>query len=121
MNFQFDLTITMTVILSVIVMIFTWFRTRREDVDDQFREVADNFKEATRRMDRQEGRIAALEQTVRALPAKDDMHSLQLKMSEINGSMREIRAVMAGNAQIMERIETIVSRHEDHLLEEARK
>ena len=57
------------------------------------------------RMDRQERRIAALEQTVKSLPAKEDVHNLQIQLVR-----------MEGNAKVMSRMETIVSRHEDHLL-----
>lgn len=110
MNFEFDLTITMSLVLSVIVIGFTWFRTRRHDVDDRFKTGSD-------RMDRHDNRITVLEQAITVMPDKDDMHRLQLEMVKMTGSLGQMQAVMEGNAKIMERLETIVSRHEDHLLE----
>lgn len=73
------------------------------------------------RMDRHDARISALEQTVMGLPGKDDMHALHLGMSELRGELREMRAVMTGNSQIMGRLESIVTRHEDHLLGGAKR
>jgi len=55
-------------------------------------------------------RLAAAEQTLRVMPAKDDLHGLSLAVSEVRGDLREMRAIMG-------RMETIISRHEDHLLD----
>jgi hypothetical protein len=51
------------------------------------------------------------------MPGKDDMHSLQLELVKQTGSLNEMRAVMEGNAKIMARLEAIVTRHENHLLD----
>ncbi|WP_456387923.1 DUF2730 family protein [Profundibacter sp.] len=110
MNFDINPTITMNLILSVIVIFFAWFRTRNHNVDDEFKTLTD-------RMDRHSGRIAALEQTITVMPDKDDMHKLQIEMVKMTGNLGQIQAVMEGNAKIMTRLEDIVSRHEDHLLE----
>jgi hypothetical protein len=50
------------------------------------------------------------------MPAKDDMHQLQISLTSMAGDMRELRAVIRGNNDVMVRLETIVTRHEDHLL-----
>ena len=96
--------------LSILAMVYAFFVNRRKDVDERFRE-------GSKRMDRHESRISSIEQTVQAMPGKDDMHALQLELVKLTGSLNEMRAVMEGNTQIMERLENIVSRHEDHLLE----
>ncbi|CAM3972494.1 DUF2730 family protein [Phaeobacter sp. JH18-32] len=95
--------------ISVCAIIYTFFATRQKDTDER-------FKEGSKRMDRHENRIAALEQTVQILPGTGDIHALQLELVKQTGSLAEIRAVMDGNAKIMARLETIVSRHEDHLI-----
>lgn len=100
-------------VLSIGAIVFTFFRTRREDVDER-------FKTGSERMDRHEARISKMEQTVQSLPDKDDVHAMQLEMVKQTGSLNEIRAVMDGNSKIMARLEAIVSRHEDHLLEGAK-
>jgi hypothetical protein len=64
----------------------------------------------------QDRRVASLEQMVQAMPAKDDMHQLQISLTSMAGDMRELRAVIRGNNDVMVRLETIVTRHEDHLL-----
>lgn len=96
--------------LSIAAMIYAFFVNRRKDVDERFRE-------GTKRMDRHESRLASLEQTVQTLPGKDDLHAMQLEMVKQTGSLNEMRAVMEGNSKIMARLEAIVSRHEDHLLD----
>lgn len=66
-------------------------------------------------------RLSAVEQNQRVLPSKDDMHELELAMERLKGEMKAIGQVMAGQTAIMERMETIVGRHEDHLLQSGRK
>lgn len=66
-------------------------------------------------------RVASLEQAQRVMPTKDDMHALHLGMSEMRGDLREMRAAMDGNMKVMGRLETIVTRHEDHLLEGSKR
>ncbi|MCB1395926.1 MAG: DUF2730 family protein [Rhodobacteraceae bacterium] len=62
------------------------------------------------RLNEHDSRLATTEQALRAMPAKDDLHGLQLALTEVRGDLREMRAIMG-------RMETIISRHEDHLLE----
>ena len=61
-------------------------------------------------------RLVHLEQTVSDMPSREDIHKVELQLSGMTGSLSRIEAVMAGNNEIMKRLETIVSRHEDHLL-----
>ncbi|WP_306043408.1 DUF2730 family protein [Mameliella sp. MMSF_3552] len=97
------------ILLSFAAMIVAVIRTRRSEVDERFKAGSD-------RMDRHEARIARAEQTISGMPSKDDVHSIQLSIAEMSGSLNRMEAVIGGNAQIMQRLETIVSRHEDHLL-----
>ena len=69
-----------------------------------------------KRLDVIDGRVQAVEQTQRSGPTKDDLHGLELALGDLKGEMKAMRAAMDGNSKIMERLETIVSRHEDHLL-----
>ncbi|WP_315900651.1 DUF2730 family protein [Mameliella alba] len=102
------------ILLSLTAMIVAVIRTRRSEVDERFKAGSD-------RMDRHEIRIARLEQTVSGLPSKDDVHNIQLSIAEMTGSLGRMEAVMEGNAKIMQRLETIVSRHEDHLLNDRKR
>lgn len=110
MTIPFDPTITAGVVLSIILMIYTHFKTRNVGVDDR-------FKAGDKRITALEKRASVIEQKISSLPEKDDMHRLELEMVKMTGSLSQIQAVMEGNAKIMERLETIVSRHEDHLLD----
>jgi len=89
--------------LSISAIVYAFFATRRKDVDA--------------RLDRHENRITAVEHSVQVMPNKDDVHALQLEMVKQTGSLNEMRAVMEGNSKIMQRLEAIVTRHEEHLME----
>ena len=69
------------------------------------------------RLDRMDQRVASVEQTLRGMPGKDDIHAVQLALSDMRGDLKNMQTSMNGNMQIMQRLETIVIRHEDHLLE----
>lgn len=64
-------------------------------------------------------RLFSVEQTQRVLPSKDDIHELELSMERLKGEMKTMSQVMAGQSAIMERMENIVARHEDHLLKKS--
>jgi hypothetical protein len=73
------------------------------------------------RLDRHDQRIQRVEQTVNELPTRGDMHALQIEIVRMSGKVDQMGTAMAGNNKIMERLEVIVGRHEDHLLDGARK
>ncbi|MEM9788442.1 MAG: DUF2730 family protein [Pseudomonadota bacterium] len=106
---QLDTTIGMSLVFSIGTMIFAWFRTRRADVDERFKKGAD-------RMDEMSDRITRLEQRIEALPARDDVHKLEIAMAEMAGEMKAMAASQRSTNDLMRRIETVVTRHEDHLL-----
>lgn len=114
MTFEFDLTVTLSLILSVITLVFAWMRTRRQDVEAR-------MKAGDQKFEAHDLRISRLEQTVLGMPGKDDMHTLQISLTSMHGDLREMRATMKGSNEIMRRLETIVTRHEDHLLQGAKQ
>lgn len=61
--------------------------------------------------------LGSLQQTVEHLPGKSEIHRLEITLTQISGQMGTIGATMEGQREIMQRLEAIVSRHEDHLLE----
>lgn len=117
MEIPFDATVSFSVILSVVALGTTFFRTRRKAGDDRFALIDVRLQDGSKRMDRHDGRIASVEQAVKNLPDKDDVHRLQLGLTEMIGEMKAMGATMDGNAKIMGRLEIIVTRHDDHLLE----
>ncbi|WP_417794641.1 DUF2730 family protein [Terasakiella pusilla] len=119
----FDPTVTLgnllaalALLVSLCTTVFAWFASRRSNVEARFERVDERFKEGSDRMDRQEGRIARVEQSVQSLPSKDDLHQIELTLANVAGTMQRMEAVMEGNQKIMSRLETVVTRHEDHLL-----
>jgi len=107
--------------LSVCAILVAVLRTRRQAIDGRFDGIELEVKAAvaagSARIDRHELRLQSIEQTVRGLPGRDDLHGLQLEMARIGGSLQTMQAVMEGNSQIMRRLEAIVTRHEEHLLD----
>ena len=73
--------------------------------------------EHARRLDAYELRISRSEQSQTTLPSSKDMHELELAMENLKGEIKTMSAVMSGQSAIMERLEAIVSRHENHLLD----
>ncbi|MGK8234036.1 DUF2730 family protein [Roseovarius sp. MS2] len=104
----------LSVVFSMLVAFYTFVATRRKDLDAK-------LEAGHERMDRHEARISRLEQAVQIMPGKDDMHALQLELVKQTGAMEKMAAVMEGNAKITARLEVIVSRHEQHLLDGGKK
>jgi chromosome segregation ATPase len=118
---EYDFRLTLPFILTVVTIVYTWWRTRDRNVDDKFKAVGERFNQGSERMDRHETRLASIEQTLRGLPAKQDMHELQISITELKGELKTMAAVIDGRNRLMERLENIVERHEDHLLDGSKK
>ena len=71
--------------LSISNIIWTWLRTRDQGNAAEKAAVAQRITDIGSRVDRHENRIQSVEQTLRTLPAKDDMHELQLAMERLRG------------------------------------
>lgn len=119
--FAFDLTVSLGLLLSIVSIIFAWFRTRRKAVDDRFDKLMDGvdrrFHDGSKRMDELASRLQATEQTVASMPGKDDMHRVEMMLVEMGGDMKAVRAFQKSTADSVNRIEGIVGRHEDYLRE----
>lgn len=61
-------------------------------------------------------RMSLMEQELRTIPAKEEMHELELAMTRLQGELKTMSETMRGQSEIMKRLEALVSRHEDHLL-----
>jgi hypothetical protein len=85
--------------LSVYSLLVSGSRANKQRLDDHEERLAHHTT-----------RLSGIEQALRAMPAKEDLHGLQIALTEVRGDLREMRAIMG-------RMETIISRHEDHLLE----
>ena len=95
--------------IAVASMIFTFFATRSKATEERFKTGSD-------RMDRHDKRLQTLEQTVQALPGREDIHNIEIHVERMAGEMGRVTAVMEAQTKLMERLERVVTRHEDHLL-----
>lgn len=68
------------------------------------------------KLETHEVRLMGIEQTLRMMPAKQELHDLELVMARLQGEMKTMSETMRGQSEIMRRVEALVGRHEDHLL-----
>lgn len=78
---------------------------------------AKKIEDHGKRIDNHDLRLNSAEQSLRSGPTPKDMHELELAMENLKGSISTMSAVLQGHVAIMERLEAIVSRHENHLLD----
>ncbi|SDY55103.1 DUF2730 family protein [Citreimonas salinaria] len=110
MTLDFDLTLkAASFFISIAAMVFAVIRTRRTAVDDRFKIGSD-------RMDRHENRIARLEQTVDSLPGREELHKVQLGLTEVKGQLSSIERAMSANRDSMNALSETSRRIEDYLL-----
>ncbi|MDO9525058.1 MAG: DUF2730 family protein [Gemmobacter sp.] len=114
MTFAFDTTITLGVIVTVVLAVIAWIRTRWGGLDTR-------LSDQSARLDRHDSRISATEQTVQTLPGKDDIHDLRLALSDLKGDMKEVRAGQAAAAEAFRGQAIVVARVEQYLLEKSGK
>lgn len=118
MTFDPDLALkALGLIIPLAGIVYTWFATRQKDVDEAFRGIGRRLDIGSKRMDALELRAQATELSLGNMPNKDDMHSLQLMLSEMGGEMKAMRATMRSVADSQGRLEDVVTRHEDYLRE----
>ncbi len=109
MNIGMDLTLTLGTVVTVALAIVGWVRVRNVAIEKR-------FEASSSRLDRHDLRIQKIEDVVKSLPGKDELHDLAIGISDLRGDMREMRMALQGQGQIMTRLEAVVSRQEDHLM-----
>ena len=74
-----------------------------------------------KRSEQTEARMASVEQTLRGMPGKDDLHQVILALTEMRGDLKAMNTELKSTNGIMARMENIVTRHEEHLLGGAKR
>ena len=110
-TFNYDLTITAGVLLAIVSGLIAWIRSRGKAIDDK-------IAAQDERLGRHESRIASTEQTLNHMPAKADVHALQMTVERMSGDLREIRTGLNAAAERTQRQENVVQRVEEYLLKE---
>ena len=72
-------------------------------------------------LQRLETRLQSVEVKQSSQPTSEAIHKMELSMENMRGEMSRISEAMNGQAQIMGRMESMIARHEDHLLDGSRK
>lgn len=100
--------------MNIVNIGYTWWRTRDQNVETR-------FKAGSERMDRLDARMASVEQALRNLPEKEDLHNLSIALEQLRGDMREIRASQNASADATRRQDVVLTRLEQFLLERSGK
>ena len=113
-----DLTLKILgIAIPLATVIYTWFATRRKDVDSDFKAVAARLDTGSKRMDQHDLEIQALTHSVSSLPAKEDVHQLQLTMTGMGGDMKAMLVEMKTLTEGQNRIQRTVDGHEKYMRE----
>lgn len=96
-------------LLSLGAVGYTFVATRRKDVDSRIEKIE-------RRLGESRNDIVALRARVEEGPSREDIHAFALSITEMRGELRVIAVEMKGQSELMERLESVVGRHEDHLM-----
>ena len=96
-------------------------RNNAKRISELAQETASKLTDLDRSNAALKGRLDAMERSIAAAPGREDVHALHIALADLKGDMKAMQATMEGNGKIMQRLETIVTRHEDHLLDGGRK
>lgn len=106
-----------TTLLNFANMLWSVFSGPTRKLSDRLVKTEEQLANLDRRSERYAGQITTLQQTLSAMPGHGDLHQVQMMLAGMGGDLKEMRAVMEGNAKVMARLEMVVTRHEDHLLD----
>jgi len=119
----FDPALIPNVVSVTIAALAFWFSirsARRSDLDKRFDEVSTKVGANSEDIANLRGRTVKVEQTLENLPSKQEMHNLELGISQMSGDLKALTETIKGHREILNRIDTTVTRHDDHLLEKNR-
>lgn len=114
---QFDWTVSVSLLISVVAMAVAFFKGRRKDLDEKFDGVNIGLRIASDRMTDLERRIARAEQSIESMPGKDELHRVELAIRDMAGDIKAMTASQRSANDMLRRLDTVVTRHEDHLLD----
>ncbi|QAX29282.1 DUF2730 family protein [Leisingera sp. NJS204] len=95
--------------------VYAWFGRRGDDLSEQFKTIDARFHTGSKRMDEHALEIQSLQHIVENLPAKEEVHQLQLTLTEMDGTLRAIATQMQALAEGQRRLERTVQGHETYL------
>lgn len=104
-------------LLSIVALVTAGFASRRKGIEARFSSIEARFAQGSERMNDQARRLDRLEQAVEAQPSTTDLHRLELQLAGMAGDLKSVVAGQEATTKLLARLETVVTRHEDHLLE----
>ena len=95
--------------VSLIALAVAFVATRRKAINDR-------LEAGSKRMDGYDLAIQSMQAQINNMPGKDDIHRLELMVARMSGDLREMRAGVEANHELLNRFTRIVERQEEHLL-----
>ena len=99
-----------TGLISVLAVVVAFFATRRKEINER-------LSAGSKRMDGFDLTIQAMQTQIQNMPGKDDQHRVELAISRMSGDLKEVRAQLGANGELMTRVMTVLERQESYLLE----
>lgn len=109
MSIPVDLTLSTSVIVAVLLAMVGWLRVRWAALDKRVDDQA-------ARTESHAERLTGMEAALRQMPAREDLHRMEVSVTAMAGELKTVAAHMSGQRDLMTRMEAVVARHEDHLL-----
>lgn len=113
--FDFDATVSLSLVFAMASAIFSWWRTREAASAKVIARTDAKIEGVKTSLTGLDMRLTQAEHDLATMPGSKELNALTLALTEVRGELRTMNAVINGQSQIMERIESSVSRHEDHL------
>lgn len=101
MNIAFDLTVTIGAIVTVALALGGWWQNRSRTIDKR-------IDDCHARLDRHEIRLNGVETALREIPSRAEFHSLDKKMTELNGRLDTLIARLRPTEAIAERLQDVL-------------
>lgn len=104
-----------SVVISATLLFLQSRFTSRKDCDSARKGISQRQKESAVHLDREAGRLRSVEATLKNLPTSHDIAALELTMERLTGRVRELEAVVAGQRDLMRRVESQLDRVDTYL------
>jgi len=101
----------------VLLFLGTRFVTHRRCTEHRENVLAEQakVKDLEKRVNNIGGELGALQQHIKNLPEYGDVHNILLKLEELRGSQSKLEATVAGQRELMERVEHQLDRVDTYL------
>lgn len=99
-------------LVAILAFVLSLVNGRRKWITELIAPITQRLNDGSKKMDAHELEIQALKAKVDTLPDKQDVHDLQIGITEMRGELSTMAARSEGNSRIMERVLDFLERQE---------